>query len=141
MLIYNQLKLKPLKRELRRNSTGTEKIVWSFVRNRQILGLKFFRQYGVESYILDFYCPQIRLAIEVDGGQHDLDSDRTKDEQREQYLNALGIQVLRFWNNEVLENPKGVYEKTISKINELLPTSSLVKEEESPLSFSKRGLG
>ena len=130
MRIYNQLQLKQLQRQLRKNSTEAEKAVWKLVRNRQILGLKFFRQYGVDSYILDFYCPEVELAIEVDGGQHNTELNSRKDQERTSYLNSRNIQVLRLWNNDVLQNAEGVFEIIINKIKELLPTSSLVKEEE-----------
>ena len=130
MRIFNQLKLKPLQRELRKNSTDSERVIWNLVRNRQIMGLKFFRQYGIDSYIADFYCPQIKLAIEADGGQHNFDLNSDLDKKRTDYLNSRGIEVLRFWNHEILQNKEGVFGTIIKKIKELLPTSSLVKEEE-----------
>ena len=139
MRIYNQLKLKPLQRKLRKNSTDVERLVWNLVRNRQIEGLKFFRQYGAGTYILDFYCPQLKLAIEIDGGQHDENSE--KDSERTQYLNSLGIEVLRFWNNDVLQNIEGVYENTISKIKQLTLTLSLKKRGNLSPSFIKEGTG
>ncbi len=129
MRIYNQLQLKPLQRQLRKSSTDAERTIWNLLRNRKISGLKFFRQYGAGDYILDFYCPKIKLAIEIDGGQHNEESNSKKDAERTSYLNLLDIKVLRFWNNDVLQNTAGVYDNLIGKIQELLPTSSLVKEE------------
>ena len=67
---YNDQALKGVRRRLRRETTEAERVLWSKLRNRQFHGLKFYRQYGVEKYILDFYCPEKRLGIELDGGQH-----------------------------------------------------------------------
>ncbi|MBI4053882.1 MAG: DUF559 domain-containing protein [Candidatus Doudnabacteria bacterium] len=100
-----------LRRNLRQNMTDAERVVWNIVRNKQLDGYKFFRQYSVGHYILDFYCPVIRLAIEIDDGQHNYAPERLRDKQRTEYLKSLDIRVLRFWNNEVLENQDGVYEE------------------------------
>lgn len=116
---YNKTELKPLRRELRKHQTKVERVVWNLVRNRQILGLKFLRQYSVGNYILDFFCPEIRLAIEIDGGQHAEPLNQIVDHERTQYLREQHITVIRFWNNEVLQNTEGVYEtiyKTLSRI-------------------------
>ena len=80
------------------------------VRNKQFFGLKFFRQYSMGAYILDFYCPEKKMAIELDGGQHNLAERREYDAARTAYLNAHGIEVVRFWNNEVLCEMEGVLE-------------------------------
>jgi len=70
--------------------------------------MKFFRQYSLVPYILDFYCPEKKLAVELDGGQHNQPDGREYDAARTIYLNANGIEVMRFWNNEVLGNMDGV---------------------------------
>ena len=70
--------------------------------------MKFFRQYSFGSYILDFYCPEKKLAVELDGGQHNLPEGKEYDELRTQFLNANGVDVVRFWNNEVLLEMEGV---------------------------------
>jgi very-short-patch-repair endonuclease len=70
--------------------------------------MKFFRQYSFGPYILDFYCPQKKLAVELDGGQHNQLDGREYDADRTNYLNVYGIEVVRFWNNEVLGNMDGV---------------------------------
>ena len=72
--------------------------------------LKFYRQYSVGSYILDFYCPKKRLCIEADGGQHAEEDGERHDEKRSQYLHTKGIKVIRFWNNEILRNPQGAWD-------------------------------
>jgi len=130
MKLYNRLEYKKLRKKLRKNSTDSERELWSIVRNRQIRGLKFFRQYSVENFILDCYCPKLKLAIEIDGGQHSEPENAKKDRTRTEYLTSLNIKVLRFWNNDVLENIDGVYAKIVSAVDELLLASSLVKEEE-----------
>ena len=81
------------------------------MRNKQFEGLKFFRQYSVGSYILDFYCPIMKLAIELDGGQHAETTNMVYDEKRSEFLKNRRIKVLRFWNNDVIENIEGVTDK------------------------------
>lgn len=110
-LLYNQKRLKQLRRNLRKNKTKTEAILWNYLRRKQIKGIRFLRQYSVSNYILDFYCPQRKLALEIDGGQHTLDEVELKDQKRTVYLKSKGIKVLRFWNNEVFENIDGIIEK------------------------------
>lgn len=102
--IYNNQKLIILRRNLRKNSTDAENKIWSYVRKKQLNNLKFYRQYGIGNYILDFYCPEKRIAIEIDGGQH----NETVDKERTEFLKSRDIEVVRFWNNEVLENIEGV---------------------------------
>ena len=80
--VKNDPVLKARRRELRRNQTDAEKAFWSRVRNKLFLGLKFFRQYSMGPYILDFYCPEKKLAVEVDGGQHNLTDGREYDAER-----------------------------------------------------------
>lgn len=103
--------LKDRRRSLRRNQTDAERAFWSKVRNGQFHRLKFFRQYSVGAYILDFYCPEQKLAVELDGGQHNLPEGREYDAERTAYLNSHGIEVVRFWNNEVLCEMEVVLER------------------------------
>jgi very-short-patch-repair endonuclease len=79
-------------------------------------GLKFFRQYGAGPYILDFYCPERELAIEVDGGQHGDAYGQRHDAHRDRYLKELNIRVIRVWNNDVLQNIEGVGQKVKEEI-------------------------
>lgn len=108
---YNNSDLKDRRRELRKNQTDVERKLWAKLRNRSFHGLKFFRQYSVGYYILDFYCPTLKLAIELDGGQHGEEENRTYDNLRTNFLNTEGIKVLRFWNNDVMNNIEGVLEE------------------------------
>ena len=80
------------------------------------MGVRFFRQYNVGSYTLDFYCPVRRIAIEIDGGHHAEEVHKVHDEKRTKYLQDQDIQVLRFWNNEVMQNLEGVWEKIREKL-------------------------
>jgi very-short-patch-repair endonuclease len=106
--LKNDPVLKGRRRELRRNQTNAERALWAKIRNKQFLEMKFFRQYSFGSYILDFYCPEKKLAVELDGGQHNQPEGREYDTVRTSYLNAHGVEVLRFWNNEVLCEMDGV---------------------------------
>lgn len=113
---YNDPHFKDRRRLLRKEQTEVEKKLWFHIRDRQAHGCKFFRQYGVGPYILDFYCPEVRLAIELDGGQHNEESNKEYDKLRTEFLGAGDIRVLRFWNNEVLMNLEGVLERIAEEV-------------------------
>jgi very-short-patch-repair endonuclease len=83
-----------------------ERVLWRRLRHRQFLGLKFRRQHPVGPYVADFDCEALRLVIEVDGGQHT--ANATGDARRTAFLESTGLSVVRFWNNDVLENIDGV---------------------------------
>jgi very-short-patch-repair endonuclease len=101
--IFNSTSLKPRRKQLRNRATDTEKILWSCIKNSN-LGFKFVRQYSVEGYVIDFYCPQKRLAIELDGGVHQLHSQQIYDHYRTKLLNAWGIKLIRFHNEDIKNN-------------------------------------
>ncbi len=115
-------------RELRRNATEVEKRLWSRLRNRQLDGIKFRRQTPIGRYIVDFVSESEKLIVELDGGQHAQQTEA--DAERTQALESMGYIVIRFWNNEVIENIDGV-------LMEILNTARSAK----PLSHGKRGLG
>ncbi|MBI5056378.1 MAG: endonuclease domain-containing protein [Nitrospirae bacterium] len=117
--IRNNPTFKERRQELRRNQTDAEKILWYQLRNKRFHGTKFFRQYSVGAYILDFYSPELSLAIELDGGQHAEKEKQEYDEARSDYLKGHRIEVIRFWNNEVLQNIEGVLHKIEEKITPL----------------------
>ncbi len=95
-------------REMRGRMTNAETLLWKLLRNRRVGDAKFRRQHPIGRYILDFYCDQKKLAIELDGSQH---ADAINyDKRREAWLNAQGIRVLRFWNNQVLTETETVAE-------------------------------
>jgi very-short-patch-repair endonuclease len=92
-------------RELRRNSTAAEKRLWQLLRSRQFGGAKFRRQHPVGAFVVDFACVEQRVILEADGGQH---AGSDADVRWTAWLEAEGWRVIRFWNNEILENPEGV---------------------------------
>jgi len=89
-------------KQLRHELTDCERLLWQHLRNRQLGGFKFRRQYPLPPYVLDFYCSELGLAIELDGGQHFSDEALHKDAERSRYLERYGVRVLRFSNREVL---------------------------------------
>jgi very-short-patch-repair endonuclease len=95
-------------KKLRKNSTEAEKLVWRYLRGRRFLGMKFRRQQPIGNYVVDFVCFEKNIIIEVDGGQHA--EERNRDRSRDLRLTNEGFRVLRFWNNEVIENIEGVLE-------------------------------
>lgn len=100
----------PRCRSLRKAQTDAEARLWSVLRNRQALGLKFRRQFPTGKYILDFYSPEHKLAVEADGGQHYEEAGSRADEARTEELSSLGIRILRFSNTDILNNIEGVIE-------------------------------
>jgi very-short-patch-repair endonuclease len=96
------------RRRLRRNHTDQEATLWSWLRAKRFAGFKFRRQYACGPYILDFYCPARRLAIELDGGQHFEQGACAYDERRTEYLRRQRLEVLRFPNDVVFNEPEGV---------------------------------
>lgn len=88
-------------RLLRKKATETERILWRHLRNRNFAGYKFRRQHSFDCYILDFYCPAAKLAVELDGGGHNYRSGQIRDRTRSELLTRKGVVVLRFWNHQV----------------------------------------
>lgn len=127
-LIRNNPKFKERRRELRRNQTEAEKLLWARLRNKQIHGIKFFRQFSIGAYVIDFYSPTIKLAVELDGGQHAEKENQEYDEIRSNYLRAQGIEVMRFWNNDVMQNLEGVLYKIAEKATPTPPNPLFSKE-------------
>ena len=97
-----------LARNLRKNQTDAEQILWYQLRNRRFLNYKFRRQFPFDCYIADFICVELRLIIELDGSQHAEQADN--DAERTLYLKQRGFKVIRFWNNELFDNIEGVLE-------------------------------
>ena len=95
-------------RALRKRMTDAERLLWRHLRNRELGGWKFRRQYPVGSFIVDFICVGKNIVIEVDGGQHA--ENEALDLQRSAYLNKMGYRVMRFWNNQVLQETEAVLE-------------------------------
>jgi len=97
-------------KNLRKNQTDAERKLWRMLRNRQLDGLKFRRQYSVDKYILDFYCPAYKLGIEADGGQHYEPEGQMQDNQRRIELSHLEVKILRFSDTDILKSIDGVWE-------------------------------
>ena len=91
---------------LRLHPTDAERILWRHLRARQLNGFKFRRQHPIAGYVADFVCIEVRLVVEVDGGQHD--EKRRQDALRTQRIEAKGYRVLRFWNNDVMSKQDAV---------------------------------
>jgi very-short-patch-repair endonuclease len=118
--VYNKNELKPRRQVLRNNLTKAESRLWLYLRNKNFKSLKFRRQFSFGYYIADFYCREKKLVIELDGDSHFTDDAKEYDRQRTNYLESLGLQVIRFTNNEVFENVNGVLE-VIAKVCETPP--------------------
>ena len=100
-------------RYLRAHQTNAESVLWRLLRDRRFVGYKFRRQHPIGPYIADFACVELRLVIEVDGGQH---AGSERDERRTAWLEAQGWRVVRFWNNDARQNAEGVMEAVRSVI-------------------------
>jgi len=132
--IFNKTAEKEKRRRLRKKTSLSEKIVWTYLRRRQILGERFLRQFSVNFYVLDFYCPHLRLAIEIDGDSHFINQDAIDyDKERQEYIENLGIKFLRFRNEVVNQTNDFVISVIIDEVKELQkrnpPRPSLSKRE------------
>lgn len=97
-------------RQLRKDQTDVEQILWEFLRNRRFNAVKFRRQHPIGPYVVDFVSLDKKLIIELDGGQHNTESGKEKDKERKIWLEQQGFQLLRFWNNEVISDLDNVLE-------------------------------
>jgi len=114
-LLHNNEKLKDRRRELRKRSTKTEEILWSKIRNNK-LRCKFKRQHSIGGYILDFYCSEHKLIIEIDGATHNTQEAREYDKIRDEYFSELGYRTIRFLNSEI----QNKLEEVLIKIKDYL---------------------
>jgi very-short-patch-repair endonuclease len=119
MLPYND-NLKFNARQLRRNMTDGEQVMWARLRKKQLLGVQFYRQKPIGRYIVDFFAPKAKLVVEVDGSQHFAEDHVLSDNQRDTYLSNLGLLVLRFNNLQVLRETDAVVEVIWSRLSERL---------------------
>jgi very-short-patch-repair endonuclease len=103
-------------RALRKKSTWAEKLMWRWLRGRRFSGYKFRRQHPVGPYLLDFFCEEARLAIELDGGQHGFPEKQRHDSEREQFLSSRGIKVLRFWNSRLRREAQVVRDRIFCEL-------------------------
>lgn len=117
---YNKKSEQEKRRTLRTNMTFCERLVWVFLRKKQY-GYRFLRQYSVDHYVMDFYCPKLKLAVEIDGDVHEQKDQKKYDEVRQKYLEEFGIKFVRITNEELLGNPNKAFEK-IEKAISILKT-------------------
>jgi very-short-patch-repair endonuclease len=103
-------------RNLRKNSSDAEKLLWFYLRDRRLNSLKFRRQYTIGPFIVDFVCLEKKLIIEVDGGQHA--EMLAEDTKRTEFLNNNGFKVVRFWNNQVLKETESVLHVILSHLSD-----------------------
>ncbi|ALP53227.1 hypothetical protein Tel_08700 [Candidatus Tenderia electrophaga] len=119
MLRY-RANLKGCSRQLRRDMTDAEQLLWSRLRRKQILGVQFYRQRPIGDYIVDFFAPKARLVVEVDGGQHFELENQRHDERRDLYLTGQGLDVMRFDNLQVLNEIDAVAEAIFQVVTKRL---------------------
>ncbi|MCX6714415.1 MAG: endonuclease domain-containing protein [Candidatus Uhrbacteria bacterium] len=113
--LFNRFYQKDVRRVLRNEATRAENYLWEHLKNKK-LGFKFRRQHGIDSFVVDFYCSEKRLAIELDGSQHFTSEGKTHDEERSRIIEGYEIKVIRFTNDEVINNTNSV----ISRIKQIL---------------------
>jgi very-short-patch-repair endonuclease len=101
--------LKQIARKLRKNMTLAEILLWQEIKGKKLLGFDFHRQKPIDEYIVDFYCPQLKLVIEIDGDSHD--GKEEADKIRQERLESLGLTVMRFWDSDVKCNVDGIVEQ------------------------------
>lgn len=128
--VYNKTGEKQKRRRLRQHQTNAEDLMWRFLRSRQLLGLKFRRQYSVSKYIIDFYCPKVKFAIELDGGSHLSSEKIIKDKIRQRNLAKYGINFIRITDDELFGNPNKAFNKIEHAIRDLTPAPLLSKERD-----------
>lgn len=109
--IHSKKEMKKRRKDLRNNATDPEKHLWLFLKNKQLKGRKFTRQHSIGSYVVDFYCFEERLVIELDGSQHEEEGQRKYDEERTRFLESLNHRVIRFKNFDVLFDTDNVLKK------------------------------
>ena len=111
--VYDRPMPSSIARKLRKTPTDAEKRLWAKLREKQMDGFRFRRQHPIGPHVVDFFCPEAKLIVEVDGGQHTAegDADRTR------WLESAGYRIIRFWNNDVLGNMAGVLERIAEALN------------------------
>lgn len=106
-------------RQLRRNQTDAEQAIWARLRDRQLCGAKFRRQHPIGPFIADYCCPQSKVIVELDGGQHAVQV--AADQKRSRFLEEQGYEMLRFWNHDVLKDTVAVLERIAEALSDPHP--------------------
>jgi very-short-patch-repair endonuclease len=132
--LYNKTSEKDKRQSLRNNMPPAEKLIWARLRGRQVEGCKFRRQYSIGAFVVDFYVPKLKLAIEIDGSSHDGEAAQVYDAERQAFLESKGTKFLRFTNQQVYEELDAVIESIGLVVCELrkepLPSPPLGKGRE-----------
>lgn len=117
--LYNKTSERDKRRSLRNNMPPAEQVLWARLRGRQVEGCKFRRQYSIDAFVVDFYAPELKLAIEVDGDSHAGEDAQTYDAERQAFLESKGTRFLRLTNQQVYEELEGVVEAIALRVGEL----------------------
>lgn len=112
-LYRKKTKLDSFAKSLRRELTPAERLMWSLLRDKKFMGLKFRRQHVIQGYIIDFYCVEKEIGIELDGGQHNDDMTAEYDALRTETLTKCGVRIIRFWNNDIINKTNDVLEMLV----------------------------
>ena len=134
MFNYNKKILQANRKKLRNNLTPAEAALWELIKNKKLDGRKFRRQHSIGNFILDFYCPEEKLAIELDGDDHYWDEGMKRDKIKTTYIKSHGIEILRFENKLVFKNPEFVLNTIKNKFRNTTPLSSALADSEPLLS-------
>ena len=129
--------MKERRQELRRATTKAERLLWARIRNKQINQSKFRRQYSINAYVVDFYSPENKLAVEIDGSSHDREDAIEYDKARQEEIEALGIRVVRFTNHDVLSN----LDTVIKQLGEIITEKNQEQAHTFPLTEGKTQKG
>ena len=124
MFNYNKKPLFVNRKRLRNNLTPAEATLWKLIKNKKLEGRKFRRQHSIGNYILDFYCPELKIAIELDGEDHYWDEGIKRDKIKTAFLKTFNIEILRFENKTVFQDPEFVLKIIKKKIRDTTPHSS-----------------
>jgi len=117
--LINKKKQGEIRRTLRQQQTQSEKILWECLRDKQINNLKFRRQVSISTYIVDFYCSSLKLAIEIDGSIHASEEAKKMDRIRQEQIESLGITFLRVSSDDVINKTKLIIERILSLVPRL----------------------
>lgn len=117
--LYNKTSEKYKRQSLRNNMPPAEKALWEKLRRRQLEDCKFRRQYSIGAFVVDFYSPELKLAIEVDGESHFIDGAQAYDQERDAFLTNKGTRIMRFTNTQIYEELDEVLLAIVHKVKEL----------------------
>ncbi len=125
--IFNTKAKTEQRKFLRNHRSQPEIVLWDYLRKNQLLGYKFRRQVSIGNYIVDFYCPKLKLVLEADGDSHFSSKAIEYDNLREKFLKSLGLNLVRFGNIDIMNNIEGVMFEIDKTIKELTPSNSPLK--------------